>query len=364
MKKLAKYLMLALALSTAGAFAQSPPPAADNPSFTQQQLDQMLAPVALYPDALLSQVLMASTYPLEVVEAARWSRDHANSHQSGEAAVLAVGNMNWDPSVKSLVAFPQVLQTMDQKIEWTERMGDAFLSQQPQVMDTVQELRHKAQVAGNLQPSAQMQVQQDGDDIDIAPTNPDLVYVPYYDPTVVYGSWWWPDYPPVFWSPWDSYGWNGDFAWGGGIIIGDGFVFGGWDWHHHHAWINDHHHWFAHGADGQRTWQHDSGHRHGVPYRNDALNREFGRPGVSRDASGQYRGREMPAAYRSAPEHQGRPEANYPQGVGRPYSEQRPHALENVGNGADARNFSARGKQSSQHAALRSAPSRGGSPHR
>ena len=125
-----------------------------NPSFTQQELDQMLAPIALYPDPLLSQILMAATYPLEVVEAARWS--NANPNLTGDAAVQAVNSQNWDPSIKSLVAFPQVLQTMDQNIEWTERLGDAFLGQQSQVMDTVQRLRQKAQQArqSEVQPAS------------------------------------------------------------------------------------------------------------------------------------------------------------------------------------------------------------------
>ena len=126
--------LLVLLLVVPVAFARAEPPA-EVPAFTQQELDQMLAPIALYPDSLLSQILMASTYPLEVVEAARWSR--ANSHLVGEQAVKAVNERNWDPSVKSLVAFPQIIAMMDEKLDWTERLGDAFLAQQTQVMDTV-----------------------------------------------------------------------------------------------------------------------------------------------------------------------------------------------------------------------------------
>src|SRR4051812_45978046 len=116
MKTYVRYVLLSLLLVVAGAQAQSDPEPADEPAFTRQELDQMLAPIALYPDALLSQILMAATYPLEIVQAARWSS--ANSSLSGDAAVRAVDDRNWDPSVKSLVAFPQVLHTMDQKIEW------------------------------------------------------------------------------------------------------------------------------------------------------------------------------------------------------------------------------------------------------
>nr|WP_277987078.1 DUF3300 domain-containing protein [Pseudolysobacter antarcticus] len=175
------------------AFAKTTPTADGNPAFTQQELDQMLAPIALYPDSLLSQVLMAATYPLEVVQAARWSSD--NSTINGTAAVEAVDNQDWDPSVKSLLAFPQVLQTLDQKIDWTERLGDAFIAQQAQVMDTVQMLRQKAKAAGNLNSNAQIAATQSNESIDVAPANPNEVYVPYYDPTVAYGTWWWPQYP-------------------------------------------------------------------------------------------------------------------------------------------------------------------------
>src|SRR6266508_6632809 len=139
--------VLVLLLSVSVAFPQQIMPApqenAPTPSrtFTRQELDQMLAPIALYPDALLSQILMASTYPLEVVEAARWSK--ANPNLKGEQAVHAVTQNSWDPSVKSLVAFPQILQMMDEHLNWTERLGDAFLAQQAQVMDTVQNLRKK-----------------------------------------------------------------------------------------------------------------------------------------------------------------------------------------------------------------------------
>src|SRR6266704_5100141 len=149
-------------------------------TFTQQELDQMLAPVALYPDSLLSQILMASTYPLEIVEAARWSK--ANPNLKGDDAVKAAEQNGWDPSVTSLVAFPQVLTMMDSNLSWTERLGDAFLAQQPQVMETVQNLRQRAYAAGNLRSNDQVRVDQQGQTIVIEPPNPQVVYVPYYDP--------------------------------------------------------------------------------------------------------------------------------------------------------------------------------------
>src|SRR5512135_1493868 len=126
-----------------GALPPPPPPAGvsspTQPAFSQPELDQMLAPIALYPDPLLSQILMASTYPLEVVEAARWSR--ANPTLRGEDAVTAVAGYSWDPSVQSMVAFPQILATMDERLDWTQRLGNAFLAQEAQVMDTIQALR-------------------------------------------------------------------------------------------------------------------------------------------------------------------------------------------------------------------------------
>jgi len=204
----------------------------------QQELDQMLAPIALYPDALLSQILMASTYPLEVVEAARWSR--ANPNLKGDQAVQAVAQNAWDPSVKSLVAFPQILLMMDDNLNWTERLGDAFLAQQAQVMDTVQNLRQKAYAAGNLKSSDQVRVEQQGQTIVVAPAAPEVVYVPYYDPWVVYGPWWWPAYPPIYWAPWPGYvrGYYPGYWWGAPIGLSVGFFFGGFDWHRRYAYVN------------------------------------------------------------------------------------------------------------------------------
>jgi hypothetical protein len=361
MKKYAKYLIFSLLLVLMGAFAQIVPPAEGNPTFSQQELDQMLAPIALYPDSLLSQILMAATYPLEVVQAARWSS--ANPNLTGDAAVQAVDSQNWDPSVKSLVAFPQVLQTLDQKIEWTERLGDAFLAQQSQVMDTVQKLRQKAQEAGNLNSNSQIQVNQSDGSIDVAAANPDVVYVPYYDPAVVYGSWWWPDYPPVFWAPWDGYGWYGGFAWGIGIGIGADFYFGSWDWRNHGV--------YAHGRSGEgHPWQHDPGHRHGVPYRDASLNRQFGRASATPASSPEFRGHEprvnvrpgepgnrlptQPVLRSHLPETR---QTMPPRSVSQPFLEPRAHAFENVGHGADVRSFSARGHASFSGRSSAPAPS-------
>ena len=154
----------------------------DKVLFTQQELDQMLAPLALYPDSLLSQILMASTYPLEIIEAARWVKAHPTLQ--GDQAVKATNQYNWEPSVKSLVAFPNVLAMMDEKLDWTERLGDAFLSQQPEVMDTVQNLRQRASANGTLQSTDQVRIDHEEQNISITSPDPQVVYVPYYDPSV------------------------------------------------------------------------------------------------------------------------------------------------------------------------------------
>src|SRR3989442_12446058 len=136
----------------------------------------MLAPSALSPHSLLSRILMGSSYPLEVVEAARWSR--ANPSLKGDQAVQAVTQNSWDPSVKSLVGFPQILLMMDEKLDWTERLGDAFLAQQAQVMDTVQSLRQKAYDAGNLKSTEQVSVDRQGQTIVVESPRPEVIYVP------------------------------------------------------------------------------------------------------------------------------------------------------------------------------------------
>jgi hypothetical protein len=290
---------LALLLCVSVAFAQTTAPVPPQPAFTQQELDQMLAPIALYPDSLLSQILMAATYPIEIVQAARWSR--ANPNLTGDQAVKAVEQNNWDPSVKSLVAFPQILSMLDEKLDWMERLGEAFLSQQQQVMDTVQDLRSKAQAAGTLKSNEIVRVEPQGQTIIIEQANPQVVYVPYYNPTVVYGPWWWVDYPPVYWSRWPGYyerpGFGAGFFWGAGIALGGGFFFGAFDWPHRHVTIvnvNSYYYrpspYIANSPPG--SWQHDPGHRRGVPYRDPVLRQQFARHDPRLDARREYRGNE------------------------------------------------------------------------
>jgi len=269
-------------------------------TYTQAELDQMLAPVALYPDALLSQVLMAATYPDEVREAADWSR--ANPGLQGDEAVRAVQTANWDPSVQSLVAFPQILARMDENRAWTRSLGDAFLMQERHVMDTVQQLRRRAQAAGNLQSSEQMYVQQDGQAISIQPASPQYVYVPYYDPLVVYGPWWWPRYRPVVWAPWPGYvrpyhrpGISVGFWWGQPVGLSLNFFFGNFDWHHRHVRVAHPTVYYYRPAFAvnravvvtPHRWQHDTVHRRGVDYRHAEVRQRFANTPVERRAERQ-----------------------------------------------------------------------------
>lgn len=270
-------LLLLYALLIPQAYAEISEDLQDEEVFSQQELDQMLAPIALYPDALLSQVLMAATYPAEVAEAARWSREHPDL--MGDAAVNAASQQDWDPSVISLTAFPQVLAEMDKNAEWTEELGDAFLIQQAQVMDTVQNLRSQAQAAGNLQSDDRIRVLQQDQTIVIEQAAPQVVYVPYYNPTVVYGPWWWDAYPPMYWDPWPGYysGYRPGFYWGSGIPVGFSFFYSSFDWHRHYINVHDrywrrYHHDRQHVAGSHRPsspprkWQHNPQHRRDVPY--------------------------------------------------------------------------------------------------
>jgi uncharacterized membrane protein YgcG len=210
--------------------AQAPAQPSQAPPYTQQspdQLQQLVAPIALYPDSLVAQVLAASTFPAEIVEADRWVQAHPDL--KGDALGQAVDQQSWDPSVKALTAFPTVLGNMDKNISWTSSLGDAYYNQEQGVMDAIQVMRQKAQQAGNLKDTPQQTVQTQGSDIVIQPAAPDVVYVPAYDPWLVYG------YPVVAWPGWYPYPgiWYGgpSLFWGAGFGIGfyGGF---GWGWGH------------------------------------------------------------------------------------------------------------------------------------
>jgi hypothetical protein len=214
--------------------------------YSQAELDALLAPVALQTDGVLSQVLMAATYPEDVAAAAAWSR--ANAHLRGDAAVRAADEQPWDPSVKSLLAFPELLARMDESPQWLRDLGEAFLGQQAQVMDTVQGLRRRAQANGQLVTSADTAVYQQGEAIVVQP-RAQVVYVRYYDPYIVYGPWWWgPYYRPVVWRAWSPYP----------VFLAHGFFYSAPDWHHRHVrvvhrpvYVHRHH---EHVVPGR--WQH------------------------------------------------------------------------------------------------------------
>ena len=195
---------------------------------TPEQLQQLVAPIALYPDSLVAQVLAASAFPEQVVEADRWVQ--ANSDLKGDALAQAADQQTWDPSVKALTGFPSVLGNMDKNLSWTSSLGDAYYNQQQDVMDAVQVMRKRAQQAGNLRSTPQQTVDTSGanDDIAIQPASPDIVYVPAYNPWVVYGG------PIVAWPGWYPY----PGIWFGGPYLSFGVGFGigwyggfGWGWH-------------------------------------------------------------------------------------------------------------------------------------
>ncbi|MGB6387504.1 MAG: DUF3300 domain-containing protein [Terriglobales bacterium] len=221
----------------------SAPPNGEAPPYAQQtpeQLQRLVAPIALYPDSLVAQILAASTFPEEVVEADRWVQ--ANPDLKGQALGQAVDQQPWDPSVKALAAFPSVLGNMDKNLSWTSSLGDAYYNQQQDVMDAVQVMRRKAEASGNLKTTPQQTVTTQDSDIDIQPTDPDEVYIPAYDPWLIYGypivAWpgWYP-YPGIwFGGPYLSFGLGFGIGWFGGF--GWGWGHWGFDWHSHYALYN------------------------------------------------------------------------------------------------------------------------------
>ena len=266
--------------------------------FKPEELEQIVAPIALYPDALLAQVMMASTYPLEVVEAARWAKQ--NPKLEGKALQDALLKQSWDPSVKSLVAFPEVLTMMNDKLDWTQKLGDAVLAQQADVMDAVQRLRGKANASGNLKSSKEQNVVVEGGGdttiIKIEPTNPEVVYVPTYNPTVVYGSWPYPAYPPYSYYPPGYVAGTALLSFGVGMAVGSA-LWGGCNWGgyggNNNININaNRYNNFNQSNITNNNWKHNVDHRKGVQYRDSATRDRYGkgnRPGAdSREA---FRGR-------------------------------------------------------------------------
>jgi hypothetical protein len=276
----------------AAADAAAPPP------FTAQELDALVAPIALYPDALLSQILMASTYPLEVVQAARWSK--ANPGLSGDDAVKKAGKETWDVSVMSLVAFPNVLEMMNEKLDWTQKLGDAFLGQQGEVLAAVQRLRQLAKNNGNLESNQQQVVRSEAQSIIIEPAQPQTIYVPAYNPTVVYGAWPYPAYPPYYypgvaaWYPGTAL--LTGLAWGVGFAAA-GAMFGGCNWGGGNVNVNVNRatsinsNFNRNSVSSSGNWQHNAQHRGNAAYRDQGSRERYGNKRAE-NARNDFRGRE------------------------------------------------------------------------
>jgi hypothetical protein len=275
-------------------FAQNQPELpAPGTTLSPDQLDDLVAPIALYPDELVSQVLVASTYPLEVVQAYQFLQ--RNPGLTGPNLTQAAQQQNWDPSVQALVVLPDVLKRLNDDVTWTSNLGNAFLAQQQDVMDAVQRMRAKAQQAGKLQSTPQQSVtvanQGGAPYIEIEPVDPAVIYVPVYDPLWIWGPAAWYPYPRWYWPPRPILGAGLYFGYGPAINVGFFFGggwhgWGGWGWHP--GWGNRTvvvNNTFIHtynfnttrvtNVHGTAVWQHDPEHRQGVPYGNAAMNDRY-----------------------------------------------------------------------------------------
>lgn len=305
-------LAMVASSSTLPVHAAAEPATKPATAFKPEELEQIVAPIALYPDPLLAQIFMASTYPLEIVQAARWSKEHPEV--KGDAVAKEMEKQTWDASVKSLVAFPDVLTMMNEKIDWTQKLGDAFLAQQEGVMDAVQRLRAKAREAGNLKSTKEQTVKTEPAPagsatpqvIVIESKDPEIVYVPTYNPTVVYGSWPYPAYPPYYYYPPAYVPGAAFFSFSVGVVVG-GALWGNCNWGGNdiNIDIDRYNNFNRNEINAQRntsvgnrsgntgTWQHNADHRKGVGYRDQATQQRYGRSGSQQavQSRDQFRGR-------------------------------------------------------------------------
>jgi hypothetical protein len=277
------------------------------PTFKPEELEQIVAPIALYPDSVLAQVFMASTYPLEIVQAARWSKEHPDV--KGDALQKEMQKQSWDASVKSLTYFPDVLAMMNEKLDWTQKLGDAFLAQQKDVMDAVQRLRAKAKAEGNLESSKEQTVRTEPAPagastttiIYVEPADPQVVYVPTYNPVVVYGAWPYPAYPPYYYYPPGYVAATSFFSFTFGVAVG-GALWGNCNWGHSDVDIDiNRQNNFNNintgdrgtGNRGNQKWEHNSEHRKGAQYRDSATQQKYGKASdrQAQQSREQYRGR-------------------------------------------------------------------------
>ena len=244
----------------------------------QAQLDQMLAPIALYPDTLLSHILVASTYPLEVIQAARWRA--ANEDLDEQQALNAVEDKDWDPSVQALVPFNDLLQKLSEDLGWLQSLGSGFLVNEQQILASVQNLRQKAYEQGNLTNNDYVNVEQDEGEIVIETVRREVLFVPYYDTRVVFGNWWWQNHQPYYWHRPIHSVFSAGLYWSSGFNIRPSFYFGGFHWRNRHVVANYHfrrntnRHWSS-GHNRRQVmrvkeyprWSHNQEHRRGTQYR-------------------------------------------------------------------------------------------------
>jgi hypothetical protein len=296
--------VLALAPGDTAVYAQptslqNAPPDQPAPTIPAGQLDSLVAPIALYPDPLLTQVLVASTYPLELIQLQQWIQ--RNPGLTGDALTTAVQNQDWDPSIQAMSVFPDLVKRLSDDIKWTTDLGNAFLAQQSDVMDAVQRMRTKAMDAGKLKTNEQMKVETQTVEsktvVVIQPANPQIVYVPTYSPVVVYGPPIYP-YPPIYYPPPSYYAAGMFFAFGVGIAVGS-YYRGGWGYNcgwgrHTTIIVNRNNNYVRHynnvninrvnvnnrpstlPANGGNTWQHNAQHRGGTPYSNQNVAKQYG----------------------------------------------------------------------------------------
>ncbi|MEP1383102.1 MAG: DUF3300 domain-containing protein [Paraglaciecola sp.] len=268
----------------------------------QAEVDQMLAPIALYPDTLLSHILVAATYPLEVVQAARWR--NANDTLDAEQALDYAETQDWDPSVQALVPFNDLLQTLSGDLQWLQQLGEAFLYNEEQVLSSIQTLRQKAYALGTLRDNEYLDVEQQDSEIIIQPVQKEVVYVPYYDTRVVYGSWWHHSQPYRWHRPLHSVLVSG-FYWSIGFHIRPSFYFGGFFWPKRHVFADYNYrrhstkYWSQHETKSQKVkvrdsqrWTHNTKHRRGVQYHKNGQkvvyvsNSKNGRSAIVKDNTG------------------------------------------------------------------------------
>lgn len=266
--------------------------------FSEAQLAQMLAPIALYPDSLLTHILIASTYPIEIVEADRWLKK--NQSLTTDQVANSVKDYNWDPSVKALVPFQRILSRLSEDLTWTQQLGDAFLQDESRMLESIQLLRQQADQEGNLEKMANMEVSYEKNNIVIEPVEKEVVYVPYYDTRMVYGNWHWSSYPPVYWQPRHSsyVSHYNPFYWHSGIRISFNYFFSAFHWHNRHVVvINSGHkkHRYYHQRPRRlvvnggyaKRWAHKPVHRKGVAYRSKQTRAKYGTKHIKvRETSG------------------------------------------------------------------------------